>query len=107
LASDDKRELYKGLDDGYTHAIEMVATPIVAGGIGYLIDHQIGTMPGFTIALVVMAVVASFVKMYYVYDAEMKAHDAASPWGPQVRDREHPVGAEPPPSTSNEVATRS
>ncbi len=85
MASDDKRELYKGLDDGWTHAIELVATPIVAGGLGFLIDRLVGTLPVFTIALIVMAVIASFVKMYYVYDAEMRAHDKVSPWG---RDRE-------------------
>lgn len=92
MASDDKRELYKGLDDGYTHAIELVATPLVAGGIGYLIDHLAGTMPAFTIALIVAAVVASFVKMYYAYDAEMKAHDAAAPWGGAGRDRSQDTG---------------
>ena len=103
MASDDKRELYKGFDDGYTHAIELVATPIVAGGIGYLIDHLIGTMPVFTIAMVILAMVTAFIKMYYAYDAKMKAHDAVSPWGGRGRD-DAPPDVEP--GRSGEAATR-
>jgi len=86
MASDDKRALYNGMDDGWSHAIELALTPIVAGGIGYLIDRLVGTVPVFTIVLLVMAVVASFVKMYYAYDADMKAHDAVSPWGGARRE---------------------
>jgi F0F1-type ATP synthase assembly protein I len=53
----------------------------VAGGIGYLIDRVLGIVPVFTLILLVMAVVATFIKMYYTYDAQMKQHDAESPWG--------------------------
>ncbi len=74
--------------------MELALTPIVAGGIGYLFDRLIGTVPVLTIIFLVLAVVASFIKMYYAYDAKMKAHDAESPWG---RARAHagaaPVGA--------------
>ena len=73
--------MHRAEDDAWSRALELALTPVVAGGIGYLIDRAVGTMPIFTIVLLVMAVSATFVKMYYAYDAEMKAHDAKSPWG--------------------------
>jgi len=81
MTSDDKRDLYRGADDGYTRAMELALTPVVAGAIGYLIDRAIGTLPLMTIVLLMVAVVATFLKMYYTYDTTMKAHDAESPWG--------------------------
>lgn len=77
----DLRDPYRQMDDGFSRAIELALTPFVAGGVGYLFDRLIGTVPLFTIIFVVLAVVATFVKMYYAYDAQMKAHEADSPWG--------------------------
>lgn len=87
MTSDDQRDLYRGLDDAWTHAIELVLTPFVAGALGYLLDRAVGTVPLFTIVTVVMAVVASFVKMYLGYEAKMRAHDAKAPWGAKERAR--------------------
>jgi F0F1-type ATP synthase assembly protein I len=81
MSSEDQRDLYKGLDDGWARAIELVVTPGVAAGIGYLIDRWLGTFPAFTIVFLVLAVVATFIKLWYAYDAKMRAIDAASPWG--------------------------
>lgn len=81
MTSDDKRDLYRGADDGYTRAMELALTPVVAGGIGYLADRAVGTVPLMTIAFLFVAVIATFLKMYYTYDMTMKAHDAESPWG--------------------------
>lgn len=85
MTSDDKRVDYRGLDDGWTRAIEMVLTPVVAGGIGYLLDRTLGTLPLLSIIFVVAAMVAAFVKTYYTYDAQMRAHDATAPWGGRAR----------------------
>jgi hypothetical protein len=46
-----------------------------------VVDRNVGSMPLFTIAFLLLAVVATFIKMYYTYDTKMKAHDAESPWG--------------------------
>ncbi|HEX3541707.1 MAG TPA: AtpZ/AtpI family protein [Acidimicrobiales bacterium] len=81
MTSDDKRDLYRGFDDGYTHAMELALTPFVAAGFGYLIDRILGTVPVVAIVLFALAVIATFLKMYYTYDARMKQHDAESPWG--------------------------
>jgi F0F1-type ATP synthase assembly protein I len=84
MSSEDQRDLYKGLDDGWARAIELVVTPGVAAGIGYLIDRWLGTFPAFTIAFLVLAVVATFIKLWYGYEAKMRAIDAAAPWGPRA-----------------------
>ena len=81
LGTNDKRDLYRGLDDGWTRAIEFALTPVVMGGFGYLIDHWAGTLPAFTIAFVILAVTGTLIKMFYVYDAAMRAHEAKMPWG--------------------------
>jgi F0F1-type ATP synthase assembly protein I len=81
MNSEDQRDLYKGLDDGWTRAIELVVTPGVAAGIGYLIDRWLGIFPALTIVFLVLAVAGTFVKLLYVYDAKMRALDAAAPWG--------------------------
>ena len=81
MTSHNTRHSYRQADDGWTRAMELALTPVAAGGVGYLIDRLLGTVPVMTIVLVVMAVAATFVKMYYAYDAQMKAHDAESPWG--------------------------
>jgi F0F1-type ATP synthase assembly protein I len=81
MSSQNQRDLYKGLDDGWARAIELVVTPGVAAGIGWLIDRWLGTFPAFTIVFLVLAVVATFIKLWYTYDAKMRALDAASPWG--------------------------
>ena len=81
MTSDAKRDTYRGFDDAYTHAMELALTPFVAGALGYLLDRVIGTVPVMTIIFLMLAVVATFIKMYYTYDARMKEHDAESPWG--------------------------
>ncbi|MDP9074569.1 MAG: AtpZ/AtpI family protein [Actinomycetota bacterium] len=111
MVSDNNRELYRGVDDGWTRAIEMVVTPIVAGAVGFGLDHLVGTLPLFTILFGIMAVVASFVKMYYVYDAEMRAHDAVAPWGAAGRNAETTElstasSASTPPDDANPVPPR-
>jgi F0F1-type ATP synthase assembly protein I len=80
-SNDHQRDLYRGFDDGYTHAMELALTPFVAAGVGYVLDRLVGTVPLFSIALFTVAVIATFLKMYYTYDAKMKEHDAESPWG--------------------------
>ncbi len=81
MTPNDTRDLYRAEDDAWTRAMELALTPVVAGGLGYVVDRVIGTVPLFTLVFLVLAVVATFVKMYYAYDAKMKAHDAESPWG--------------------------
>jgi F0F1-type ATP synthase assembly protein I len=80
VGSNDKRDLYRGIDDGWTRAIELALTPLLMGFLGYLVDSWLGTLPGFTIVFVVLAVVGMTIKLYYAYDASMRAEEAGKPW---------------------------
>lgn len=44
--------------------------------VGWFIDRQLGSTPWFMIALVLVAIVAQFLKLYYVYSAQMTALEA-------------------------------
>lgn len=76
----DTRDLYNGFGNGLARAFELAVTPAVFGGIGYAVDRSIGTVPLVTIGLLLFALVGMFVRMWYGYDAEMKAHEARGPW---------------------------
>ena len=82
----DQRDMYRGFGDGFTRAFELALTPAVFGGLGYLLDRRIGILPVLTILLFLTAVFGQFVKMYYTYDARMKAHEAAGPWAQSSRE---------------------
>jgi F0F1-type ATP synthase assembly protein I len=85
VEQNDKRGLYNGFGDGLAQAFEFAVTPAIFGVIGYFIDRAIGTVPLFTIILSLFCIVGIFVKTWYVYDAEMKAHEEASPWASRRR----------------------
>jgi F0F1-type ATP synthase assembly protein I len=81
VAPNDKRDLYKGLDDGWSRAMEFALTPLLTGFLGYLLDSWAGTLPVFTIVFVIVTAAGMLVKTFYAYDAAMRAQEAASPWG--------------------------
>lgn len=56
--------------------MEIAGTVLVFLGIGWVIDRWLSTTPVFMIGLVVLAVVAQFLKLYYVYNAEMSDLEA-------------------------------
>jgi F0F1-type ATP synthase assembly protein I len=80
VEQNDKRGLYNGFGDGLAQAFEFAVTPAIFGAIGYVIDRALGTVPVFTIILSLFCLIGIFVKTWYVYDAEMKAHEERSPW---------------------------
>lgn len=77
---DEKRDLNRGFGDGMSRAFEIAVTPIVFGALGYGIDTLADTTPAFTIALAVFAVMGMFVRLWYGYDAEMRAHETRARW---------------------------
>ncbi|MGH9124636.1 MAG: AtpZ/AtpI family protein [Acidimicrobiales bacterium] len=81
MPSDPPRNLFLQEEDGWSRAIELALTPVVAAGLGWLVDRVTGLFPAFTIVFFLFAVVATFVKMYMAYDKKMKEHDAEAPWG--------------------------
>lgn len=76
----DKRAMNQGFGDGMSRAFELVVTPMVFAGIGFLVDLVAGTGPGFTVAFAVFGVIGTFVRMWYGYDNEMRTHEANGAW---------------------------
>jgi F0F1-type ATP synthase assembly protein I len=76
----DKRDLYNGFGDGLALAFEFAVTPAIFGGLGYLLDRAVGTIPVFTIIFALLCIVGMFVKVWYGYDASMREHEANAPW---------------------------
>jgi F0F1-type ATP synthase assembly protein I len=76
----DKRAMNQGFGDGMSRAFELVATPLVFGGIGFLIDRIAGTSPVFVVVLGLFGVVGTFVRFWYGYDAEMREHESKARW---------------------------
>jgi hypothetical protein len=75
-----RRQLNRGYNDGMARAIEVVATPLVFGGVGLLVDGWAGTRPLFTLVLATVGVVGIFVKMWLGYDREMRDHESKAAW---------------------------
>ena len=51
--------------------MEIAGTTLVFFLLGWFADSRLETTPLFMIVFVVLALVAQFVKLYYVYSAEM------------------------------------
>ena len=59
-----------------TNGAEIAGTVLVFFFVGWFADRQLGSTPWFMIALVVVAIVAQFLKLYYVYSAQMRVLEA-------------------------------
>ena len=57
--------------DSITKGAEIAGTVLVFFFVGWFIDRQLNSTPWFMIAFVVLAVVAQFAKLYFVYNAQM------------------------------------
>lgn len=60
-------------DDGLGKGMELALTLALFVGLGWLVDRWLGTSPVFVIALSLFAVVGQMVRMWYAYDARMRA----------------------------------
>ena len=74
VASDAR--LNRGYSDGMTRAFELVLTPAILAGFGWLLDRWLDLFPVLTITFAVLGVVGTFVKIYLGYEAEMQVHEA-------------------------------
>ena len=80
----ERRELYQGFGDTLAVAFELAFTPVVVGLMGYGLDRWLGTLPVLMIVFVLMAIVGLSARMWYGYDARMRAHEANGPWARPV-----------------------
>jgi len=56
--------------------MEIAGTALVFFVLGWFVDRRMETTPLFMIVFVVVALVAQFVKLYYVYNAQMSQLEA-------------------------------
>lgn len=70
-----RQDLNRGFNDALGRGIDLALTPVVFGGIGWLIDRVAGTSPIFTILVATIGVVGTVVKIKLGYDKEMAAFD--------------------------------
>jgi F0F1-type ATP synthase assembly protein I len=95
-----KRKINKGFSDGFNRAVEIVATPVLLGFLGSLVDGWLGTRPAFTLGFGIFGVCGIVAKLWLGYDREMKAEEAAlaaRTTDPEVQDRVRPANAAPKP----------
>lgn len=71
-----RRKINKGFSDGFTRAIEIVATPVVLGGAGALVDAWLGSRPVATLAFAAFGVCGIAAKLWLGYDREMAVEEA-------------------------------
>lgn len=76
----DKPALNELLGDESARGIELAATPLVFGGIGWLLDGRLGTGPWLALAFAAFALVGTIAKMWFTYDAEMRELETSGRW---------------------------
>ncbi|MCX7621685.1 MAG: AtpZ/AtpI family protein [Acidimicrobiales bacterium] len=75
MDSSQRREMVSGMHRS-TGSFELVLTPVLFAFFGLWLDRTVGTVPLFTVAFAVFAIMGVGVKLYYAYDREMAEHEA-------------------------------
>lgn len=75
-----RRKLNRGLGDGFSNAVEIALVPAIFGGLGWLLDHLLGTGPFLFIGLLVFGFVGIVLKLWLRYDAAMAKEEADKVW---------------------------
>lgn len=79
-----KQQLNRGYSDGLARGVEIVATPAIFGGLGWLLDGWLGTDPFLTLGLGAFGVAGIFTKLWLGYDRAMTEAEAGKPWARRV-----------------------
>lgn len=80
-----------GSDDSLTKGIEIAGTVLVLFAIGFFLDKKLGTAPILMILLTIVAMVVQFIKMYYVYSAQMKTKEQQRAAMPTAHQQQAPI----------------
>jgi F0F1-type ATP synthase assembly protein I len=75
-----KQQLNRGYSDGLARGMEIMLTPLIFGGIGWLLDGWLGTAPFLAVGLGLFGAAGIFVKMKLGYDRQMTEAEAGKPW---------------------------
>jgi F0F1-type ATP synthase assembly protein I len=71
-----RRELNKGFGDTLNRSFEFVVVALMFLGAGWLVDRWLGTDPVFLVVFVIVGFIGQGARMWYRYDAEMRAHES-------------------------------
>jgi len=88
----ERRELYNGFGNTLAIAMEFAVGPVIFGALGWFLDQWLGWFPVLTIALGILGVVGSFLRMWYRYDAEMREKEAGAIWNTHASIAKNQVG---------------
>ena len=77
-----------GSDDSMTKGIEIAGTVLVLFAIGFFVDRWLGTAPVFMVLLTIIAMIVQFIKMYYVYSAQMETKERQRAAMPTAQQQE-------------------
>lgn len=75
MESTFRRQLNRGLGDGFSNAVEIALVPAIFGGLGWLLDSALGTDPFLFIGFLSFGFVGIIVKLWLRYDAAMAKED--------------------------------
>jgi F0F1-type ATP synthase assembly protein I len=70
----------QGFGDGLTLAVEMAVIPLILTLLGLAADRRLGTMPLFTILLLVLGMAGGFARSYYAYRYQCELEEEKRPW---------------------------
>jgi len=76
----DKPAIQELLGDESARGMELVLTPVVFGGFGWILDGWLGSGPWLAVAFVAFALVGTVAKIWYGYDAEMRELESSGRW---------------------------
>lgn len=74
-----KQETNRGFGNAYGRGIDIALTPVVFGGLGWIVDRIVGTHLVFAIGFAVFAVIGLFVRTWIGYDADMRREEELLP----------------------------
>lgn len=93
----ERSRIYNGASDAFSRAVEMVATPLIFGFVGYRLDAYLGTTPLFAVVFSVFCLGYVTWKICVRYDADMVRHEAEL--RANRRRRQAPPGSDSSPSS--------
>ena len=77
------RDVNTGFGDGLATAFEIVATPLICGFFGFLLDRWVGTHLVFALTFGLTTFGYMMWKLVVRYNSEMDAHAVDAPWSRQ------------------------
>ena len=70
-----RQAINRGFSDALGRGIDLALTPVVFGGIGWLLDRWLGTGPWLAIILGTVGILGTAVKIKLGYDKQMSTFD--------------------------------